>query len=169
MISCNFWTFSFVLRSFVIDWSKTFCLSIVTLYSFTSTFGIKYPVWLVRCALSSNDKTKTLFTPWKLESIKKYKYWFWLSNDTFDWYLFQLIVLLKPDFNCWNSFSSILSWQGYNCNIKFCFCYCIFRCPSRRRNNTDQARITLIWQLIKGISRVLQKRLKYLYNSFLYF
>ena len=27
---------------------------------------------------------------------------------TFDWYLFQLIVLLKPDFNYFNGFSS--SW-----------------------------------------------------------
>ena len=25
-----------------------------------------------------------------------------------DWYLFQLIVLLKRDFNCWNDFA--LSW-----------------------------------------------------------
>ena len=56
----------------------------------------------------SNDKTKSLFTPWKLGSIKKSKYWFCLSGETFGWYLFQLIVLLKPDFNCSSSFA--LSW-----------------------------------------------------------
>ena len=44
----------------------------------------------------SNDKTKNLFTPWKLGSIKKSKYWFTPSVGTFVWYLFQLIVLLKP-------------------------------------------------------------------------
>ena len=56
----------------------------------------------------SNDKTKSLFTPWKLGWMRKYKYWFCLSGEIFGWYLFQLIVLLKPDFNCCNSFA--LSW-----------------------------------------------------------
>ena len=55
-----------------------------------------------------SDKTKSLFTPWKHGSIKKSKYIFGDFIDTFDWYLFQLIVLLKPDFNCCNSFA--LSW-----------------------------------------------------------
>ena len=31
-----------------------------------------------------------------------------LSIDTLDWYLFKLIVVLKADFNCCNSFA--LSW-----------------------------------------------------------
>ena len=53
----------------------------------------------------SNGNTKILFTPWKLGLIKKSKYWFRASIDVFDWYLFQLIVLLKPDFNCCNSFA----------------------------------------------------------------
>ena len=30
--------------------------------------------------------------------IKKSKYWFSISVDSSDWYLFQLNVLLKPDF-----------------------------------------------------------------------
>ena len=55
-------------------------------------------------------KTKSMFILWKLGSIKKSKYWFCLSGETFGWYLFQLIVLLKPDFNCCNSFAS--SWVG---------------------------------------------------------
>ena len=47
------------------------------------------------CASSTNDKTKSIFSPWKLGSIKKSKYWFCLSVDTFGWYLVQLIVLFK--------------------------------------------------------------------------
>ena len=53
----------------------------------------------------SNDKTKDLFTPWELGSIKKSRYWFCLSVDAFVWYLSQLIVLLKPNFNCCNGFA----------------------------------------------------------------
>ena len=56
----------------------------------------------------SNDKIRSLFTPWKLGSVKKSKNWFCLSRENFGLYLFQSIVLLKPDFNCCNSFS--LSW-----------------------------------------------------------
>ena len=42
--------------------------------------------------LFSNDKTKILFTSWKLAQIKKSEYEFLSSIATFDWYLFQLIV-----------------------------------------------------------------------------
>ena len=58
----------------------------------------------------SKNKTKNLFTPWKLGSIKKYKYWFYLSGETFGWYLFQWIALLKPDFNCCNNYLESLPW-----------------------------------------------------------
>ena len=63
---------------------------------------------LVLCVTSLNSKTKSLFTTLKLGSIKKSKYWFTPSVDTSAWYLFQLTVLLKPDFNCSSSFT--LSW-----------------------------------------------------------
>ena len=59
----------------------------------------------VLSSLFSNDKTKGLFTPWKLGLIKKSTYGFGASTDTFNSYLFRLIVLLKPDFNCSNSFA----------------------------------------------------------------
>ena len=55
--------------------------------------------------LFSNDKVKGLFTPWKLGSIKKSKYRFGACIVTFDWCLFQLIVLLQSDFDCSNSFA----------------------------------------------------------------
>ena len=57
-------------------------------------------------SLFLNDKTKSLFTPWKIGLIKKFLYGFGACTDTFGSYLFQLIVLLKPDFNCSSSFSS---------------------------------------------------------------
>ena len=62
----------------------------------------------VLSTLFSNNKTKILFTPWKLGSIKKSQYGFGACIDTFDWYLFQLVVLSKPNFNYYNSFAS--SW-----------------------------------------------------------
>ena len=53
---------------------------------------------------SLKDKTKSLFTPWKPGSIRKSTYmflaWFFVSGR----YLFQVIVLLKPDSNCLRSF-----------------------------------------------------------------
>ena len=52
-----------------------------------------------------NNKTKGIFTPWKLGSIKKPKNGFGVCIVTFDWYLCQLIVLLKLDFNCYDSFA----------------------------------------------------------------
>ena len=57
---------------------------------------------------SSNIKTKSLFTSWKLGSIKKSKYLFCACCVTLDWYLFQLINLWRHDSNCFNSFT--LSW-----------------------------------------------------------
>ena len=50
------------------------------------------------------DNTKALFIPWKLGSTKWFKYVFCLYVLGSDWYLFQLIVLLKRDFNCWRKF-----------------------------------------------------------------
>ena len=65
----------------------------------------------------------------------------------------QLIVLLKPDSSCGNNFA--LSWVNKvtTGTWKICFSYC--KC----RNLICQLR--LILQLIKGISRVLQKLLKH--------
>ena len=53
----------------------------------------------------SKDDTKSLFTPWKLGLIKWFKYLFCAYVFMFDSYLFQLIVLLKPDFNYWSNFA----------------------------------------------------------------
>ena len=64
---------------------------------------------LVLCAASSNAKTEILFIPWKLDSTKRCKFCFFANNSGFDWYLFQLIFLVKPDFNCCNNFA--LSWN----------------------------------------------------------
>ena len=42
-----------------------------------------------------------------LDQLKKSEYQFCACDGaTLDWYLFQLIVLLKPDFNCLRSYAS---------------------------------------------------------------
>ena len=53
-------------------------------------------------------KQKGAFPSWKLWSFEWSDYSFHLSFVIFDWYLFQLVVLLKPNFNCCNGFA--LSW-----------------------------------------------------------
>ena len=52
------------------------------------------------CASFSNAKTKNLFTPSKLGATKWLRFGFYANNSGFDKYLFQLITLLKPYFNC---------------------------------------------------------------------
>ena len=91
-------------------------------------------------------KTKSLLTTWKPGSIKWSEYWFEVCNVTFYWNLFQLIVILNPGFNCYNSFK--LSW--FNKFVTHC-------CSFSLRNNRicRKKMIRLISQLIKGISRVL--------------
>ena len=96
--------FSYVILLFFIGWSKIFSPSIKTLESFISTFGI-YLLLIALCASSSNAKTKSLFTPWKLDLTKSLKFVFCADNSGFDRYLFQLIILLKPDFDCCNNYA----------------------------------------------------------------
>ena len=78
------------------------------LWFFISTVGRQCHLYLSRIILFSNDKTKGLFTPWKLGSIKKSKYWFRAYSVILDGYFFQLIVLSKPDSSCFNNVT--LSW-----------------------------------------------------------
>ena len=63
---------------------------------------------LIFYASSSNAKTNSLFTPWKLRPTKWFKLGFCANYSGFDRYLFQLIILLKPDFNSCNNLT--LSW-----------------------------------------------------------
>ena len=99
VIICSHITFNWVIKK-VFSINHNFVI-------FISTFGRYYPVCIFLSSSFSN-KIKSLFSPWKLGSIKKCKYWLCLLVEIFDWYLFQLIVLLKPDFNCSSSFA--LSW-----------------------------------------------------------
>ena len=104
-----FWMLSNVFKLLFTGWSRNFFPLVIT---FNSTFRRQYFTLTV---LSSNDKPKS---PWKLGSVEKSKYGFGACVVTFVRYLFQSIVLLKPDFNCCNSFA--LSWVdnwGYNWGI----------------------------------------------------
>ena len=84
-------------------------------------------------------------------------------NCYFNWYLFQLIVLLNPDFNCCSNF--VLPWVDEVTKAAWSFVYVMAKAgslsPSEGAQFSDQVRIRLISQLSKGTSRVLQKLLKY--------
>ena len=112
----------------------------------------------VLITLPSNDKTKGPYTPWKLGSNKNSKYWFCLSVDIFDWYSFQIIVLLKPYFNRSSSFA--LSWFNEAPTV---IVIAIIPAPAEfvMTQIDDHLRIRLISQLITGISIGLQKLLNY--------
>ena len=76
--------------------------------------------------------------------------------------MFQLIVLLKPDFNCYNSFA--LPWVDKVTARTKRFVSVVSNVVFVSLENThfsDQVKMRLISQLIKDISRVLQKLLKY--------
>ena len=76
----------------------------------------------------------------------------------FDWYLFQLIVLLKHDFSSCNSFALPLYYIW-----KFCISVIenFVTAVAEEIYSAEQVRMILILHLIKCISRVLQKLLKY--------
>ena len=93
------------LQFLVLDDQKKNFPSIITLSSFIFTVERKYILCSFLTALSWNEITKSLFNPWKLGWIKYSKYGSWTSLYLFVWDLFQLIVLLKPDFNFSISFS----------------------------------------------------------------
>ena len=77
--------------------------------------------------------------------------------------MFQLVTLLKPDLNCYNNFS--LSSVDKVTTGTYKFVPVILNFPSPREliitQFVDHIKFELTPQLIKGISRVLQKLLKY--------
>ena len=103
-------------------WSKTFCPLIIALwYLFLH---------------SEDDIVYNLFAGLYFQIVKQRVYLFFQNMDQLSTLniafvfpliflidvLFQLIVILKPDFNCSSSF--VLSWvKSYNWNIKFCISY----------------------------------------------
>ena len=111
-------------------------------------------------------KTKSPLTPWKLGSIKQTKYWFGLSVDIFDWYLFHLNVLLKPDFSSSNRFvlscvykvtTGAQSFVSVIENVVPWFALSV----ATIMHILDQFRSRLISKLMKCISGILQKLLRY--------
>ena len=83
---------------------------------------------------------------------------------------FQLIVLLKPDLNCWSNFG--LSWVDKVTTRRYNFVSVIsnFLLPLELviTQSLDQVKIRLTSQLINGISRVLQKLLKYFNDTIIW-
>ena len=106
IICLTCWNFS----NFMMYCHTTFNWLIKNVFSITHNILFFYfYFWkIISCVyfsifLCSYNKIKSLFIPWKLVSIKKFKYWLCICVHI--WYLFQLIVLLKPDFNCCNSYA----------------------------------------------------------------
>ena len=90
------------------------------------------------------------------------QYLFRVCSVILGWYLFQLIVLLKPDSNCFNSFT--LSWVNKLTIRTWSFVSVIVNIgswfaavPATKKQFFDQLNIRLISKLIDGISSVLQK------------
>ena len=93
-----------------------------------------------------------------------FKFVFCANNYSFARFLFQLIVLLKPDFNCGSHFA--LSWVdkvttgtsrfvSVIVNVGTWFAMLVLITTQF----SDQSKISSTSQLIKGISKVLQKLL----------
>ena len=83
-----------------------FFSSFIKLSSFSFEVGRQYLESSVLSSRALNSKTKSLFSPWKFESIIKSKYGYWaFSRFVFEWYLFQIIVCSNPNFNCCNNFA----------------------------------------------------------------
>ena len=90
-----------VLKSFFSDWLKKFSIDHNKVIFYFHSRKEK------SCVTVSNSyifkwQTKSLFTLWKLGSIIKPRSRFRACSVLLDWYLFQAIVLLKPDSNCFN-------------------------------------------------------------------
>ena len=84
-----------------------------------------------------------------------------------DWYLFQLIVLLKPGFSCWSNYA--LSWVGKVTTGTKSFVSVI---PATVElvitQFDDHVKMRLTSELFNGISRVLQKLLKYFNGTIMF-
>ena len=97
---------------------------------------------------------KSLFTPWKLWLTKWFKYWFCAFVFGSDWYLFQLIVLLKPGFNFWSNFA--LSWVDKVTTRRKCFVSVIANLSAPLESAIaqldDHVKMRLTSRLINGVS-----------------
>ena len=103
VVICSYITFSWLIKNF---FSINHNAIILILLSEDNI--ILYVLFYCSHFQTIKQEFYLLLETWKLGSIKKSKYLFFLSVETLDWYLFQLIVLLKPSFNCPSFFA--LSW-----------------------------------------------------------
>ena len=85
-----------------------------------------------------------------------------MSAVILDWYLFQLIALLKPDSNCFNSFT--LSWVNKVMARTKTFVLFLLNVGSwfatvsaTKKQLFNQVNLRLISQLINGISSIHQE------------
>ena len=72
--------------------------------------------------------------------------------------MFQLIILLKPDFNCWSNFDKV---KAGTCNFVSIIENFPFPVELVITQSLDHVNSRLTSQFINGFLRVLQKLLKY--------
>ena len=98
-------------------------------------------MYLIQCASSSNEKVKSLFTPWKLLSIEYSEYWFCVCVVNLDWYLFHVIVYFNPDFDCCSDLlllSSVGKIKTVTCRFVFVIVKVVSLCPPEMTQFADQ-------------------------------
>ena len=91
---------------------------IVIFYFCTTT---KYLLWLVSCILFTYDKTKRLIIPWRL----------CICVTNFDWFLFQFIEHLNPEFHCYKNFALFSIREVFSGTFCISFCKCWSTCIIR--------------------------------------
>ena len=151
---------SYVFKLIFTGWLKNLLL-IITLWSFISTTGRLHFVFTFLSSLLSNYKIKSLFTLLKCGSIKKSKCGIGAWIVTFDWCFFTLVVYLKPNFNCCNSFAISGVDKVTTRTQSFISAIANFVAFVSLDNIHLLDQIKLISQLIKNISRAIWKLLRY--------
>ena len=91
--------------------------------------------------------------------VSSKKHLFYGRAFNLDWYLFQLLDLLKIDSNCFNSFtlSSVDKVITATESFVSVIASSIFQTAEETTHFSDQVKSRIISQLINGISRVLEK------------
>ena len=130
--------------------------NIIVLY-----FCYRKTIFLATCwtSIIFKQKTKWLFTSWKLGSIRESKSRFRSCIVTFDWYFSQLFVTLKPDFNCVIAFyylelKKLQLEHNFFVSVNAKTRTWLSTEPSLLKQWEDQVKIRLISQSVNSISGV---------------
>ena len=111
----------YLLKSFLLADQKISSINLNVIIFYLYSRNIKLLVIFLTILIFKYN-TKSLFTPWKLASIKKSKYllcFIWCFRKIF----IPINCSFKTRFWLFKQFYIILSWLSYDWNIKFCISY----------------------------------------------